>query len=95
MIDDEFEWDDDKAAENWRRHGVTLQQGAEALADPFVTEVIDNREEYGEERINALGMRQGVVLHVTYAARGGRIRIISARRATRREQDDYYRENAR
>jgi uncharacterized DUF497 family protein len=36
----------------------------------------------------------GVILHVTYTERGERIRIISARRAERHEQDDYYRENA-
>jgi len=36
-----------------------------------------------------------VILHVTYTERGEHIWIISARRATRHEQDDYYRENAR
>jgi uncharacterized DUF497 family protein len=40
-------------------------------------------------------MCEGVILHVTYAERSERIRIISARRAERHEQDDYYRENAR
>ena len=38
---------------------------------------------------------EGVILHVTYTERGQRIRIISARRAERHEQDDYYRQNAR
>jgi hypothetical protein len=87
------EWDDAKAAENWRRHGVTFQQGAKALRDPFAIEWIDDREDYGEERINLLGMREGVILHVTYAERSQRTRIISARRATRHEQDHYYRKN--
>ena len=91
MNDDAFEWDDAKAAENWRRHGVTMRQGAEALADPFVIEEIDESEDYGEERINAIAMRQGVILHVTYTERAARIKIISARRATKDEQDDYYR----
>jgi uncharacterized protein len=94
MPDCEFEWDDAKAAENWRRHGVRFDQGAEVLSDPFAIEEIDDREDYGEERINALGMRRGVLLHVTYTQRDDRIRIISARRATKHEQDYYYRENA-
>ena len=94
MPDDAFEWDEEKAAENWRRHGVTFRQGAEALGDPFAIEEIDDREDYGEERVNVLGMRQGVILHVTYTQRGDRIRIISARRATRHEQEHYYRQNA-
>ena len=94
MQDDLFEWDDDKAAENRRRHGVSFAQGAEALRDPFAIEEIDNREDYSEERVNALAMREGMILHVTYTERGDRIRIISARRATKHEQDDYYRQNA-
>ena len=94
MQADAFEWDDAKAAENWRRHGVTFVQAIKALRDPFAVEWIDEREDYGEERGNVLGMCNGVILHVTYAERGERIRIISARRATRHEQDRYYRENA-
>ena len=41
-----------------------------------------------------LAVRGGVILHVTYAERRGRIRIISARRAVRHEEEDYYRENS-
>jgi uncharacterized DUF497 family protein len=44
---------------------------------------------------NLLGMCGGVILHVTYTERGQRIRIISARRAERHEQDHYHRQNAR
>ena len=51
-------------------------------------------EAHGEERWNLLGMCEGVILHVTYTERGERIRIISARRAERHEQDRYYRQNA-
>jgi uncharacterized DUF497 family protein len=57
-------------------------------------ERIDDREDYGEERINLIRMCEGVILHVTYTERGERIRIISARRAERHEQDDYYREKS-
>jgi uncharacterized DUF497 family protein len=89
-----FEWDNEKAASNWRDHGVTFDQAANAVNDPFSVERIDDREAYGEERINLLGMCDGVILHVTYSERGERIRIISARRADRHEQDDYYRENS-
>ena len=49
---------------------------------------------YGEERINLLGMCDGVILHVTYTKRGDRIWIISARRAVDHEQDEYFRENS-
>jgi uncharacterized protein len=64
------------------------------LLDPFAVERLDTRENYGEERINLIGMCDGVLIHVTYTERGERIRIISARRAEKHEQDDYYRENS-
>jgi uncharacterized DUF497 family protein len=89
-----FEWDIPKAASNWRDHGVTFDQAIEAFYDPFSVEQIDDREDYGEERTNLLGMCEGVMLHVTYTERGDHIRIISARRAKRHEQDYYYRQNA-
>jgi uncharacterized DUF497 family protein len=54
-----------------------------------------DREDYGEERINLLGMCEGVIRYVTYTESGERIRTISARRAERHEQDGYYRENSR
>jgi uncharacterized DUF497 family protein len=95
MPDDEFEWDDAKAAANWRDHGVSFHHAIKAFRDRFAVERFDDREDYGEERINLLGICEGVILHVTYRERGDRIRIISARRAAKHEQDDYYRENAR
>jgi uncharacterized protein len=89
-----FEWEPEKAASNWRRHGVAFDHAVKTFSDRFAIEWIDDREAYGEERINLLGMCEGVILHVTYTERGESIRIISARRATRPEQDQYYRQNA-
>lgn len=57
--------------------------------DPFAIELLDDREAYGEERFMLIGMAQGVVLTVVYTTREERARLISARRATRLEQDDY------
>ena len=91
---DAFEWDDDKAAVNWRAHGVTFHQAVKAFRDPFGVERIDDRNSYGEERIILLGMCEGVILHVTYTERGERKRLISARRAEKHEQDDYRRDNS-
>ena len=94
MIEDGFEWDTEKAAINRQRHGVTFDQAARACRDPFAVEWIDEREVYGEERINLLGLCQGTILHVTYTERDDRIRIVSARRAEKHEQDHYFRENS-
>ena len=62
--------------------------------DPFAIERLDDREDYGEERFVLIGMAEGhVVLYVAYTEREERIRIISARRATQHEQDDYFSQN--
>jgi uncharacterized DUF497 family protein len=90
-----FEWDDRKATGNWLIHGITFAQAVRAFIHPLAIEHIDQRQDYGEERVNLFGMSDGVLLHVTYTERGNRIRIISARRAVRHEQDHYYRTNSR
>jgi uncharacterized protein len=92
----DFEWDADKAAANWQRHGVLFQEAINAFRDTFAVEIIDERMDYGEERINliGIGMCNGVILHVTYTERSDRIRLISARRAEKHEQDHYYSQNA-
>ena len=94
MYDDQFEWDNNKAAANWQKHRVTFDQAIKVFDDPMVLEEIDDREDYGEERINVIGMCNGIILHVTCTERGERIRLISARKAEKHEQDDYYRKNA-
>lgn len=75
MAENRFEWDAEKAATNWRAHGVTFGQTARATGDLFSIEWADEREDYGEERVNLLGMCDGVLLHVTYTERGERIRV--------------------
>jgi uncharacterized protein len=89
-----FEWDAAKAAINLRKHGVSFDQATGVFRDAFAIVSIDTREAYGEDRFNMFGMCNGVILHVTYTERGEHIRIISARRATKHERDDYYRQNA-
>jgi len=90
-----FEWDAEKAARNWRAHGVSFDNAAVAIGDVFAIDRFDDRENYDEDRFNLLGMCDGVVLHVTYTERGEKVRIISARKAERHETDDYFRENSR
>ena len=63
--------------------------------DPFAIERLDDREDYEEARFVMTGMAEGnVLLFVAYTEREQRIRIISARRATQNEQDDYFQQNA-
>ena len=43
MRDDEFEWDDGKAAANWRKHGVSFEMARQSFQDGFAIEWIDDR----------------------------------------------------
>ena len=91
----EFEWHRAKAEANLRTHGVSFGLAKTVFKDPFAIELVDDREDYGEERFVIIGMAEGhILLFVAYTERKGRIRIISARRATQHEQDEYFRQNA-
>ena len=90
MQDDQFEWDDAKAADNYAKHGVRFATARRVFKDPFFLERLDTREAYDEERLVAIGMVDGELLVTVYTERSKRTRLISARRATKHEQDDYF-----
>lgn len=93
MQDDHFEWDDDKAARNWRGHRVTFEMAREAFSDAFALEWEDDRQGVTEPRFAMLGMVENRLLFVAYTMRGERIRIISARGAQPLERRKYHDEN--
>jgi len=87
----QYEWDNDKAAANLRKHGVDFADAVAALEDANRIEEIDVRFVYNEERIQVIGMAHGKVLFVIVTLPGeDTCGIISARKATRHEQDRYY-----
>ena len=86
-----YEWDTAKGIENRRKHGIDFRDALPALTDPRRLEWIDDRFAYGEERTVTLGLSQGNVLFVvTTLWDEDTCRLISARRATRDEEDQYY-----
>jgi hypothetical protein len=90
----DFEWDSRKASANFAKHGISFDMARAAFKDVFAVEGLDDREDYGEERFTIIGMASSTLLYVTYTMRGTRVRLISARRATKDEQDDYYQQNS-
>jgi len=87
--DVEYEWNASKAESNFKKHGVRFADAAVSLEDPLGLTTYDLRP-HGEERFVFIGADPGGRLLVTiYAVRGKAIRLISSRRATRREQKDY------
>jgi uncharacterized DUF497 family protein len=87
-MEDEFEWDPVKAAENLEKHKVSFETAIHIFAGPII-EGLDDREDYGEDRFITLGAVDNRVLVVVYTWRDGRRRIISARKATRDERQEY------
>lgn len=86
----DFEWDPEKARRNRRLHGVSFAEAAEVFGDELSSTVPDPDHSEGEERYLTFGQaRPGRYLVVAYTERGGRIRLISARKMTRRERKAY------
>lgn len=85
-----FEWDNDKAADNWRKHGVAFAEAATVFDDPLSITIDDPHHSIAEQRFIIMGesvLRR--LLVVVHTDRGQRIRIISARPATRAERRQY------
>lgn len=83
-----YEWDEGKRAANLARHGVDFIAAEDFEWDTAV-ETLDDRFDYGEERWVALGMIRKRLHVLVYTYRVEMIRIISLRKANRRERDYY------
>lgn len=90
MEDNEYEWDDAKAAANAQKHSVTFEEARGVFRDPFAIELLDDREAYDEDRFILIGMTAARVLVVVYTTRDDRNRIISARKAEPNERRFYH-----
>lgn len=82
----EFEWDEEKHVRTLRERGIGFDDGARIFAGRVLTWQ-DIRHDYGEDRFRAVGDSQGDILHVAFTWRGGVVRIISVRRASRKEAE--------
>jgi len=91
-----FEWDPIKARENLQKHRVSFERAAQVFLDPWMISIYDEEHSEAEERWITLGMdSSGVLLVVVHTFREMdasycRIRIISARKATRKEAKQYH-----
>jgi len=89
-----FEWDADKAAANLTKHGVSFEEAQEVFDDDDALISYDVFHSQGEQRFFIIGLSSQQLLYVVYAEREEDvIRLISARRAVRKEQRDYERAN--
>lgn len=86
----DFEWDEDKAAANYRKHKITFEQAKTVFADPFSITIADPEHSAREERFIDIGAAaDGKILVLSYTERGQKVRLISCRKATKAEREIY------
>ena len=85
-----FTWDPKKAAANLHKHGVSFEDASTALADPHSVTIADPDHSTLEHRFTLIGAtKRNLIVVVSHTERIDTIRIISARKATRRERVSY------
>ena len=78
-----FEWNERKARENLRKHGIAFEIAATVFGDPNSNTIYDETNSQNEDRFVTIGMSvYGIVMVVIHTDRRNRVRIISARKAT-------------
>jgi uncharacterized protein len=87
-------WDEAKRKKNLRDHGIDFQ-GCEAIFDGPVAVLEDDRDAYGELRLNAVGWFKGMVVHMTYTEREHDFHVISLRKAKKHEVKRFANETSR
>lgn len=94
MNDIRFSWDERKAAQNARKHGVSFEEAMTVFFDENATEFFDPCHSADEDRFLMLGISSRLrllVVHYAVHGNGTRIRIISARKPTKKESKRYTR----
>ena len=84
-----IEWDDNKAALNWKKHKIYFEDAARVFLDDNRIDEFDEEHSDFEERRKVIGMVENI-LFVVYTELGEKLRLISARNVTRKEKEDYY-----
>lgn len=85
-----FEWDEGKNQKNVQKHGVDFNDAKEVFQDSRRLTSPDLRKDYGEDRWKTVGAVLGLIFSVIFTLRESAIRIISARKASRKERDEYF-----
>jgi uncharacterized protein len=83
------EWDEAKREENVHKHGIDFV-GIETLFEGITATIEDDRLDYGEQRFVTFGLMEGRVVAVVHTEQSDTIRIISIRKATKREEQSYF-----
>lgn len=84
-----FEWDENKNQKNIEKHGIDFNDAKDVFKDERSLKSEDLRADYGESRWKIIGQIFETVIVVIYTMRAAVTRLVSARRANRKERDEY------
>ena len=85
-----FEWDEDKAAANIRKHGISFETAGRVFQDDSLIEIFDSLHSDDENRMLAIDVVDEILSVVYTEHHEQTIRLISARKATKKERSMYY-----
>jgi uncharacterized DUF497 family protein len=87
----QFEWDSEKAKENKEKHSLSFELAKECFFYNYIKK-LDTRHDYKEDRYQIIGRTKEpkLILFVVYTLRNRKVRIISARKANKKEREVYY-----
>jgi len=85
----EFEWDEKKNTSNQEKHGIDFNDAKEVFNDENIRITPDLRADYGESRWKIIGKLYSSIITVIYTNRDNSVRIISARKASHNERNEY------
>jgi uncharacterized DUF497 family protein len=86
----DFEWDEEKNAFNKKKHKITFEEAEKVFLDPKRFETIDKKHSFNEERLKTVGFSGIALLSVVFTERDSSVRIITARKADKREEEEYF-----
>ena len=90
----QFEWDEEKSKANIKKHGISFEEATAAFEDPLFIQLYDAaHSSHGEERMKGIGVMKGLLVTATVFTERERKRIISARKADKKEEALYYERN--
>jgi len=89
-MDIEFEWDEEKNALNKKKHNITFEEAEKVFLDPKHIVMFDKEHSLYEERWKIVGFSGFALLSVIFTKRDNSFRIITARKADKGEEEDYF-----
>ena len=85
-----FEWDEEKNAINKRKHKVSFERAKKVFFDPKRFEAFDKKHSFFEERLITVGFSGVKLLTVIFTERDSSVRIITVRKANKKEEEEYF-----